>query len=132
MCIERKVIAIKKLCVSFCCIILLLTACGPTDKDTVASDKAIACANKAIETAEKYLDYEVDYEEAKEVIDDLQSDMEYVSNLSKEDSNYFADFNIRTAIMKLSIDLISANSDGSDQTYSDIEEDIQDLKELIE
>lgn len=111
---------------------LFLSACGTSKKDSVPSDKAISCANKAIETAEKYLSYELDYKEAAEIIDDLRSDMEYVSDLSTEDSNYFPDFNIRSALMGLSIDLTDDNFKGSDETYSKIQGDIEELKDLID
>ena len=67
---------------------LFLAACGSSKKDSVPSDKAVSCANKAIETAEKYLSYELDYKEAKEIIDDLQSDMEYVSVLSSGERTF--------------------------------------------
>ena len=97
----------------------------------VPSDKAVSCANKAIETAEKYLSYALDYKEATEIINDLQSDMEYVSVLSMEASNYFPDFNIRSVLMRLSIDLIDDNFKGSDETYSKIQDDIEELKDLI-
>ncbi len=110
---------------------LFLAACGSSKKDSAPSDKAVSCANKAIETAEKYLSYELDYKAAKEIIDDLQSDMEYVSDLSMEDSNYFPDFNIRSALMGLSIDLIDDNFKSSDETYSKIQDDIDELKDLI-
>ncbi len=111
---------------------LFLVACGSSKKDSIPSDKAVSCANKAIETAEKYLSYEIDYTEAREIIDSLESDMEYVSDLSTEDRNYFPDFNIRTTIMGLSIHLIDDNYKSSDKTYSDIQDDIQKLKELID
>lgn len=75
----------KYIFIPLCFIMLFLSACGTSKKDSVPSDKAISCANKAIETAEKYLSYELDYKEAAEIIDDLQSDMEYVSDLSMED-----------------------------------------------
>lgn len=55
-----------------CFTMLFLAACGSSKKDSVPSDKAVSCANKAIETAEKYLSYELDYKEAKEIIDDLR------------------------------------------------------------
>lgn len=122
----------KYIFILLCFTILFLAACGSSKKDSIPSDKAISCTNKAIETAEKYLSYELDYKEAAEIIDDLQSDMEYVSNLSMEDSNYFPDVNIRSALMGLSIDLIDDNFKGSDETYSKIQEDIEDLKELID
>lgn len=121
----------KYIFILLCFIMLFLSACGTSKKDSVPSDKAISCANKAIETAEKYLSYELDYKEAAEIIDDLQSDMEYVSDLSMEDSNYFPDFNIRSALMGLSIDLIDDNFKGSDETYSKIQDDIEELKNLI-
>lgn len=121
----------KYIFIPLCFIMLFLSACGTSKKDSVPSDKAISCANKAIETAEKYLSYELDYKEAAEIIDDLQSDMEYVSDLSMEDSNYFPDFNIRSALMGLSIDLIDDNFKGSDETYSKIQDDIEELKNLI-
>ena len=121
----------KYIFIPLCFIMLFLSACGTSKKDSVPSDKAISCANKAIETAEKYLSYELDYKEAAEIIDDLQSDMEYVSDLSMEDSNYFPDFNIRSALMGLSIHLIDDNFKGSDETYSKIQDDIEELKNLI-
>ncbi len=122
----------KYIFISLCFIMLFLSACGTSKKDSVPSDKAISCANKAIETAEKYLSYELDYKEAAEIIDDLRSDMEYVSDLSTEDSNYFPDFNIRSALMGLSIDLTDDNFKGSDETYSKIQGDIEELKDLID
>ena len=122
----------KYIFISLCFIMLFLSACGTSKKDSVPSDKAISCANKAIETAEKYLSYELDYKEAAEIIDDLRSDMEYVSDLSTEDSNYFPDFNIRSALMGLSIDLTDDNFKGSDETYSKIHGDIEELKDLID
>lgn len=122
----------KYIFILLCFIMLFLSACGSSKKDNLPSDKAVSCANKAIETAEKYLSYEFDYKEAKEIIDDLQSDMEYVSDLSTEDPNYFPDFNIRSALMSLSIDLTDDNFKGSDETYSKIQDDIEELKALID
>ncbi len=122
----------KYIFILLCFIMLFLSACGSSKKDNLPSDKAVSCANKAIETAEKYLSYEFDYKEAKEIIDDLQSDMEYVSDLSTEDPNYFPDFNIRSALMGLSIDLTDDNFKGSDETYSKIQDDIEELKALID
>lgn len=58
--------------------------------------------------------------------------MEYVSDLSTEDPNYFPDSNIHTAIMGLSIHLIDDNFKGSDETYSKIQDDIEELKKLID
>ena len=122
----------KYIFILLCFTMLFLAACGSSKKDSVPSDIAVSCSNKAIETAEKYLSYELDYKEAKEIIDDLQSDMEYVSDLSTEDPNYFPDSNIHTAIMGLSIHLIDDNFKGSDETYSKIQDDIEELKKLID
>ena len=125
--------ALKKyIFILLCFIMLFLSACGSSKKDNLPSDKAVSCTNKAIETAEKYLSYEFDYKEARGILDDLQSDMEYVSDLSTEDPNYFPDFNIRSALMSLSIDLTDDNFKGSDETYSKIQDDIEELKALID
>ena len=121
----------KYIFILLCFTMLFLAACGSSKKMCVPSDKAVSCANKAIETAEKYLSYALDYKEATEIINDLQSDMEYVSVLSMEASNYFPYFNIRSVLMRLSIDLIDDNFKGSDETYSKIQDDIEELKKLI-
>ena len=122
----------KYIFILLCFTMLFLVACGSSKKDSGPSDKAVSCANKAIETAEKYLSYELDYKEATEIIDALRADMEYVSDLSTEESNYFPDFNIRSALMGLSIDLTDDNFKGSDETYSKIQDDIEELKKLID
>lgn len=122
----------KSIFILLCSIILFSVACGSSKKESSPSDKAVSCANKAIETAEKYLSYDIGYKEATEIIDALRADMEYVSELSTEESNYFPDFNIRSALMGLSIDLTDDNFKGSDETYSKIQDDIEELKNLID
>lgn len=122
----------KYVFILLCFNMLFLSACGTSKKDSIPSDKAVSCANKAIETAEKYLSYEIDYEEANAILSDLYSDMEYTDNLSMEDSNYFPDRNVRATIMGLSIHLIDDNYNGSDKTYSDIQDKIERLKDLID
>jgi hypothetical protein len=119
----------KAFAILLCLIVLLSTACGSSNAS--ASEKAMACANKAIETAEGYLSYEINYKEAQNIIDDLQEDMKYVQDLSRDDPTYISDFNISVTLTSLSLDLISDNYKSTNETYSDIQDDIQKLKEYI-
>jgi hypothetical protein len=104
----------------------LLVACS--SNSNAASSKAKSCADKANETAEKYLSYEIDYKETKEIIDELKDDMGYVDDLSHDASNYYPDFYISLYLANLSHDLYFDDLYGTDETYSKIQEDIQSLK----
>lgn len=106
-----------------------LVACGKDN--TPASDKAISCAKEAIEIAEGYLAYDIDYKEASEQLDELYEDMEYVSDMPREDEHYHGDFGIQCDLLALSSALISDNYDSSDETYDKIQEIIGNLKESI-
>lgn len=110
-------------------IALSLTGCGGSS--TPASDKAIACAKEAIEVAESYLAYDIDYDEARERIDELKEDMEYVDDMSREDENYRGDYGIQFDISMLSFAIMQDEHNGSNETYQDVQEKIEDLKESI-
>lgn len=120
----------KKIISVFLLVIALsLTACGGSEQR--ASKKAIACANEAIEVAEAYLAYDIDYDEASERMDELKEDMEYVSNMSREDEHYMGDFLIECDIVALSSSIAVDNSSSTDKTYESIQEHIEKLKEAI-
>ncbi|MGN0321277.1 MAG: hypothetical protein ACI4D1_10215 [Lachnospira sp.] len=110
-------------------IILLLTACG--NDGPKASNKAISCAKEAVEIAEGYLSYDIDYDEANERLNELREDMEYVSEMSKDDEHYSADFSIQINLLGLSTALVSDNYKSSDETYDKIQEIIDELQEYI-
>ena len=127
---EREKVIMKK-CVSIFLIVIILslTACG--GDEPTASSKAVSCAKEAIEIAEGYLAYDIDYKEASEQLDELYEDMEYVSDMSHEDEHYHGDFGIQCDLLALSSALISDNYDSSDETYDKIQEIIGNLKESI-
>lgn len=127
---EREKVIMKK-CVSIFLIVIILslTACG--GDEPTASNKAVSCAKEAIEIAEGYLAYDIDYKEASERLDELQEDMEYVSEMSNDEEHYYADFSIRTNLLGLSTALISDNHKSSDETYDKIQEIIDELQECI-
>lgn len=110
-------------------IALSLIGCG--SNSTPASNKAISCAKEAIEIAESYLSYDIDYEEAIESLDELYEDMEYVSDMSRDDEHYYGDFRIQCDLLVLSSALLSDNYYSSDETYDKIQEIIGNLKESI-
>lgn len=110
-------------------IILSLTACG--NDEPKASNKAVSCANEAIEIAEGYLAYDIDYKEASERLDALREDMEYVSEMSQDEEHYYADFSINSKLLGLSTALTSDNYKSSDETYDKIQEIIDELQEYI-
>lgn len=112
-------------------IALSLTGCSGNDNPK-ASDKAISCAKEAIEIAEGYLTYDIDFKEAKNRLDELQEDMEYVSTMSKEEECYYPDFSINSKLISLSIALVSDNYDGNSETYDEIQGIIVDLQEYID
>lgn len=120
----------KKIISVFLLVIALsLTACGDTKKQ--ASEKAMACAKEAIEIAEGYLAYDIDYKNASKRLDELQEDMGYVSEMSHDEEHYYADFSIRSKLLGLSTALTSDNYKSSDETYDKIQEIIDELKESI-
>lgn len=121
----------KKLLSLFTILLALsLTACS--EDHTPASPKAIACAKEAVEIAEDYLSYDIDYQKASERLDELREDMAYVSDMSKDDEHYYGDFAIQCDLLSLSSALVSDNHKSTNETYDKIQEIIDGIKEDIE
>ena len=119
----------KSLSLFITVIALSLTGCNGSSTPT--SDKAIACAKEAIEVSESYLAYDIDYDEAKERIDELKEDMAYVSEMSKDEENYKGDYNISFDLTMLSFALMQDEHNSSDETYKDLQEAIENLRENL-
>lgn len=110
---------------------LTLTACG--DKKLTASNKAISCANKAIEIGEDYLSYDMKYTEAAKLLDEIQNDMSYVTDDSNEDDeHHIPDLAISSAVLSLQISLIDDNYKNTNKTYDEVQSSVDKLKEEIE
>lgn len=112
-------------------IVLSLTGCG--ESSTPASNKAIACANEAVEIGENYLSYEITYTEATSLLNELQKDMSYVTtDDNNQDEHHVADLSISIAIQSLNTALMNDEHGGSNKTYDEVQAAIEALKEKIE
>ena len=111
-------------------IILSLTACG--GDELRASNKAIACANEAIKIGEAYLAYDMDYDEATELLNELQNDMSYVTEDSNtNDEHHVPDLELSVAIQSLNLALIGDKFDRTNETYDEVQAAVDALKENI-
>lgn len=127
---EEKIMK-KRFFVFLAVIVLSLTACG--GNKLTASNKAISCANEAIEIGEAYLSYDMNYDEAEELLNALQEDMSYVTEDSNiEDEHHIPDLGIYSAIQSLNISLITDNYNGTNKTYDEVQSAVETLKEKIE
>lgn len=128
---EREKKRMKKyLSILLILIILSTTSCSNSEQG--ASDKAIACAKKAVATIESYLAYEITYDEASETISSLCNDMDYASDLPDDAPNHLDDFIISNTLVVLSHDLLMDHYDSTDESYAKLQEYIQELGEYIE
>lgn len=128
---EREEKIMKKIFFVFLTVIVLsLTACG--GNKLTASDKAIACSNEAIKIGEDYLAYEMDYDEATELLNGLQDDMSYVTEDSNnDDEHHVPDLGISVAIQSINLALIEDNYNGTNETYDEVQAAVDALKEKI-
>jgi len=111
-------------------IALSLTGCGGSE--LTASNKALACANEAVKIGEAYLAYDMDYDEASKLLNEIQNDMSYVTEDSNDDDeHHIPDLGISVAINSLSISLIDDNYDGTNETYDEVQSAVDTLKEKI-
>lgn len=109
---------------------LFLTACD--ENKLTASSKAIACANEAIKIGEAYLDYDIDYDEASELLNGLQDDMSYVTEDSNNnDEHHVPDLGLSVAIQSLNLALTEDNYNDTNETYDEVQAMVDVLKDKI-
>lgn len=106
--------------------ILTMFGCGKSS--ITASAKALNCATNAVDVAESYLSGKTDYSSAKDSIDNILSDLEYLDDQSTDDENYTADSRIKMHIFGLSIDLVTDNFKNNNESYDKVQDDIDEIK----
>ncbi len=114
------------------CVLILsasmLCSCGHEQQ---ASDKALTCANKTVEAVEKYLNYDATYSVVSDITGSMYNEMKYVDDLDKSAPNRNADWSIQLDILSISTSLTSDNYYSTDETYNDVKEKLDKLKEDI-
>ena len=112
---------------------LIFGGCGNNDSD-YGSEKGQSCAKQAIEAITSYCDGTFTYERAKNTLDKLCDDMNYVSEDTDNDSNpnHSADLGIQIAIMGAHQSLIYDNYKNDAESYDSLQEDIDSLQKYIE
>lgn len=120
------------MCSSLLLVSLISIGCGKTKYN--ASDKALSCAQQAIDVANDYLSGDVSYDRALKKLDSLSTDMNYVTDENDVENNehHFDDFNINTCILGLSIDITHDNYENDSESYDKILDDIKDLEGYCE
>lgn len=94
-------------------LVFSLTACG----DPKVSKKAISCGTKALEVADDYIDETIDANKAREKLDELKSEMEYVDDMSQDDENKAGDFSVQSGLSVLSSAILNDSITDDDKSY---------------
>lgn len=115
------------------CCIFILSGCGKNSTD-YGSQKGQSCAKQAIETINSYCDNVFTYERAKNTLEKLYADMDYVSETSDEDKNpnHLADYSIQVAILQASHDLLMDDYDNDANSYEELQKDIDELQKYVD
>ena len=85
-----------------------------------ASDKAISVGKEALEVVDGYLDRKISSADAREKLDSLKTDMEYVNDLSSDDKNKIPDFFVQSDLLILSSSILTDGLSGTDETYAKV------------
>lgn len=108
---------------------LIFVGCGK--KEHNASQKALSCAQQAIDVANDYLSGDISYDRASRKLDSLSTDMHYVSDESDIETNehHFDDSSIYVCILSLRNDITYDNYKNDSESYDEISDDIKTLEE---
>lgn len=100
---------------------LVICGCGGGSE---LSSKAQAVAKQAVEVADGYLDGELDYDAASEVLDELDEEMEYV--YGNEDPN-MDDMGVSSDISLLSHAILMDDLDETSESYDEVVDKRNDI-----
>ncbi len=108
---------------------LLFSGCKRDE--TKASDKAISIGTQVVEIADDYLDYKLSSDDAKDKIDALYEELDYVNDLTESDENYLYDFSISIGVFDVSTKIFLDDIDHTAATYDDVLEARNNLAEDV-
>lgn len=114
---------------------LISIGCGKTKYN--ASDKALSCANQAIEIGHQYLDGDKSADAAKDKLERLCSAMQYAKEYTfdekNEDVEKFADADIQFYISSLDTNILFDSGISADaDSFDNVKECVEKLEELVD
>ena len=112
----------KRLALLVLAFILLGSLAGCNSRPNNISEQHYSYGKKAIEIADKYIDYEINAEEAYKQIQELQSRSEELPEIKIEDKNYVYNSAIEIEVSSLSSRLLSAKWHPSQDNFQSIVE----------
>lgn len=108
---------------------LLFSGCKKDE--TKASDTAISVGTQVVEVADDYLDNKISNDDAKDKIDALYEELDYVENLTESDENYPDDLWIAIDVLDVSTAILLEDTDNTDATHDDVLEARNGLAEDV-
>lgn len=112
----------KRFSLLFIAIILFGSLAGCNSKPSNISEQHYSYGKKAIEIADKYIDYEINAEEAYKQIQELESRSEELPETKTGDSDHVYNFAIEIEVSSLSSRLLNAKWHPSQDNFQSIVE----------
>ncbi len=114
-----KRLAVAALCASM----LLACACGST-KSTSATAKGVSVAQQAIDAIDGYLDGKTSSDSARDKLDELKDEMDYVDDLPRdtvqEEQQYAADWSIKLDLTTAGSRILLDSYDGDNESFDEV------------
>ena len=102
----KRIIAILIAATLIC---ISLAGCG---KPNDISDEMYSIGEAALEVADDYMAYKIDYDTAWAKLEDLSANAQVVYDRNKKTKYHSGDLDVKIYINRISIDMISANYEG--------------------